>query len=307
MTDRRSMLGLLGACGALAAAGLLTACRSAGLPAAGPATAPATPPTVPGTPGAGPLRYGPDPSQYSVLHMPSGTAPSLPVVVVVHGGYWRAAYGLELGTPLAVDLTNSGVAALNVEYRRTGGTGGFPMTFDDVAAAVDGLAGAGQRAAGGRLDLSRVVVIGHSAGGQLAVWAVSRTRLRAPAPGAAPVVRPRGAVAQAGVLDLAAAAYQDLGGGATVALLGGPPAAYADRYAVTSPAALVPAGAPVVAVHGTADTTVPIDQSVRYVDAAVAAGGQARLRPIEGADHFELIDPSTPAWAAVREEVLRLL
>ena len=301
MTDRRTLLGALGA---FAGGGLLAACGSG----ARPGTGPAGPSTPAGTPDPVPLRYGPDPSQYAVLHLPAaGGAGALPVVVVVHGGYWRDSYGLELGTPLAVDLVTAGVAALNVEYRRTGGTGGYPRTLDDVAAAVDSLAGAGQQAAGGRLDLARVVVVGHSAGGQLAVWAASRPRLVAPAPGADPVVRPRGAVAQAGVLDLVAAAEQDLGGGAAVALLGGPPDAVPDRYAVASPAALVPAPVPVVAVHGTADTTVPLAQSTRYVDAAVRAGGDARVRPVDGADHFDLIDPDSPAWAAVREETLRLV
>lgn len=300
MTDRRTVLGALGL---VAGGGLLAGCGAGGLPGTGPDV----PPTPAGTPEPVPLRYGPDPSQFAVLHLPAGGSGSLPVVVVIHGGYWRDAYGLELGTPLAVDLTTAGVAALNVEYRRTGGTGGWPVTLTDVATAVDSLPGAGQQAAGGRLDLARVVTLGHSAGGQLAVWAASRSRLGPGAPGAGPVVRPRGAVSQAGVLDLVAAADQDLGGGATAALLGGTPATVPDRYAVASPAALVPAPAPVVAVHGTADTTVPFDQSVRYVDAATRAGGTARLRPVGGADHFDLIDPSTAAWAAVREETLGLL
>jgi acetyl esterase/lipase len=293
--SRRSMLTTLTA----AATGLLAAC-------AGPGGA--TPAAQPGTPEPRPLPYGPDPSQYAVLHLPpsdGGDGP-LPVVVVLHGGYWRAQYGLELGTPLAVDLTNAGVAALNVEYRRIGSGGGFPTTLADVAAAVDLLAGS-VGDLGRMLDLDRVVMLGHSAGGQLAAWAASRTRLPAGAPGAGPRVLARGVVAQAGVLDLVAAADQGLGAGAVVDLLGGPPTAQAGRYAIASPAALVPAPCPVVAVHGTADTTVPPDQSRRYVAAALAAHGQARLRMIDGADHFRLIDPTDPAWFAVRDEVLGLL
>ena len=297
--SRRSVLTTLAA----AASGLLAACSGPG--GAVPAARPGTPPPTT-------LRYGPDPAQYAQLHLPP-TGPAagpLPVVVVLHGGYWRAQYGLELGTPLAVDLTNAGVAALNVEYRRVGAGGGFPTTLDDVAAAVDLVAGAAAEEAlraGRSLDPRRVVLLGHSAGGQLAVWAASRSRLQAPAPGAAPKVAARGVVSQAGVLDLVAGADQGLGGGAVVDLLGGPPTTQAARYAVASPAALVPAPCPVVCVHGTADTTVPPDQSRRYVDAALAARGQARLRMLDGVDHFRLIDPADPAWHAVRDEVMGLL
>ena len=297
--SRRSVLTTLAA----AASGLLAACSGPG--GAVPAARPGTPPPTT-------LRYGPDPAQYAQLHLPP-TGPAagpLPVVVVLHGGYWRAQYGLELGTPLAVDLTNAGVAALNVEYRRVGAGGGFPTTLDDVAAAVDLVAGAAAEEAlraGRSLDPRRVVLLGHSAGGQLAAWAASRPRLHPPAPGAAPKVAPRGVVAQAGVLDLVAAADQGLGAGAVVDLLGGTPTTQAARYAIASPAALVPAPCPVVAVHGTADTTVPPDQSHRYVDAALATRGQARVRMLDGVDHFRLIDPADPAWHAVRDEVMGLL
>jgi acetyl esterase/lipase len=295
---RRSVLGTLAA----AASGLLAACSVGG----------AVPDARPGTPPPTTLRYGPDPAQYAQLHLPPAgpAAGPLPVVVVLHGGYWRAQYRLELGMPLAVDLTNTGVAALNVEYRRVGAGGGFPTTLDDVAAAVDLLAGAAAEAAlraGRSLDPRRVVLLGHSAGGQLAAWAASRTRLQPPAPGVQPLVAPRGVVAQAGVLDLVAAADQGLGAGAVVDLLGGTPTTQAARYTIASPAALVPAPCPVVAVHGTADTTVPPDQSRRYVDAALAARGQARLRMLDGVDHFRLIDPADPAWHAVRDEVMGFL
>ncbi|NMO93010.1 S9 family peptidase [Actinomycetospora sp. TBRC 11914] len=299
---RRSVLATLAA----AATGLLAACSTVGSGVGG-----ATPAARPGTPGPTTLRYGPDPAQYAVLHLPPPGAPGpLPVVVVLHGGYWRAQYGLELGEPLAVDLTNAGVAALNVEYRRVGAGGGFPTTLDDVAAAVDLLAGTAAeaaRGAGQALDPGRVVLLGHSAGGQLAAWAGSRSRLQRPSPGAAPRVAPRGVVTQAGVLDLVAGADQGLGAGAVVDLLGGPPTTQAARYAVASPAALVPAPCPVVAVHGTADATVPIDQSRRYVAAATAARGQARLVELPGVDHFQLIDPATAAWRSVRDEVMGLL
>ena len=304
---RRTLLGAVGLGGLGAALGL-AACSTVPTPGGGVQI----PVTQPGTPTPGRLTYGTDPAQYGVLHLPPGDGKSLPVVVVVHGGYWRASYGLELGTPLAVDLTNRGMAAWNIEYRRVGSGGvgaggGWPTTFTDVAAAIDLLPEAVQKAAAGRLDLDRVVFLGHSAGGHLATWAASRDRLRDGSVAAAPRVRPVGTVAQAGVLDLVAGADQGLGGGAVVDLLGGTPATVADRYALASPAALVPAAGPVVCVHGDADTIVPLDQSQRYVAAAVAARGDARLRVVPGADHFAVIDPAQPAWTAVRAEVESLL
>lgn len=298
--NRRSVLGGLGALGL---SGLVAACSGVSTPSG----IVQTPEPEPGTPAPVPVRYGPDPAQYGVLHLPSGTQSRLPVVVVVHGGYWRQAYGLELGTPLAVDLTNQGIAAWNIEYRRVGGGGGYPATFADVATAVDLLAKEGQAAAGGRLDLGRVVLLGHSAGGHLVGWAASRERLPDGTVGAAPVVRPAGTVSQAGVLDLVAGATANLGGGAVTDLLGGGPDVLGGRYALTSPAALVPAAAPVVCVHGDADTVVPLDQSQRYVRAATDARADARLRVLPGADHFALIDPADPAWSAVRSEVVGLL
>ena len=146
------------------------------------------------------------------------------VAVVVHGGFWRQAYGLELGRPLAADLAAAGWAAWNIEYRRVGGGGGWPATFDDVAAGLDALAGPGQHAAGGRLALDRVVAVGHSAGGQLAAWLAAR-----PAPAGRrarvrhPQVRLRGVVSQAGVLDLVDASANGVGRGAVEDLLGGRP------------------------------------------------------------------------------------
>ena len=190
-------------------------------------------------------RYGDHPSQYAELTVPPGTG-MVPVVVVVHGGFWRTAYGAELGRPLAADLVDRGWAALNVEYRRVGssptaGGGGWPTTGLDVAAAVDGLAAQGQRIAGGRLDLSRVVGLGHSAGGQLVGWLAGRPGLEDAAPGADPQVRLSGVVAQAGVLDLVGGARAFLGGGAVEAFMDGGPDRQAAAYGQASPLAPVAA------------------------------------------------------------------
>ena len=240
------------------------------------------------------IPYGDGPDQFGELTLPAGTPRG--VAVIVHGGFWRARYDLGLGRPLAADLAGAGLAAWNIEYRRVGAGGGWPATFDDVAAAVDALAEMGD------LPLDRVVAVGHSAGGHLAAWLAARPGLPAGAPGAAPGVRLRGAVSQAGVLDLVDAAERGVGAGAVEDLLGGPPEAVPDRYALASPVERVPIGVPVTCVHGTADVNVPLRQSERFT----ARSGD-RLVTLEGADHFAVIDPTTPAWRACRDAVEELL
>jgi acetyl esterase/lipase len=248
------------------------------------------------------IDYGNHPSQFGELTLPAGHLRG--VVVVVHGGFWRQAYGLELGRPLAADLADAGLAAWNIEYRRVGGDGGWPATFSDVAAAVDLLAGPVQEAAGGRLPVDRVVAVGHSAGGHLATWLAARPGLPAGAPGAAPAVRLRGVVSQAGVLDLADAAERGVGSGAVADLLGGGPGELPDRYTLASPVARLPIGVPVVCVHGTADANVPIRQSERFV---AAAGNGAELVALPGVNHFAVIDPATDAWRVCRAAAERLV
>lgn len=255
-------------------------------------------------------RYGDHPSQFAELSLPDGDAP-VPVVVVVHGGFWRTAYGAELGRPLAEDLRGRGWAALNVEYRRVGssrkaGGGGWPTTMLDVAAAVDALATDGQRLASGRLQLDRVVALGHSAGGQLVGWLGARPGLPAGAPGSAPVVRLRGLVAQAGVMDLVAGAREHVGGNAVPDLMGGGPDAEAAEYALASPTARVPIGVPSVCVHGTADSNVPLRQSETFTAAARRAGDDSRLSTFDG-DHFAPITVGTPAWTLCTEALTQLL
>jgi acetyl esterase/lipase len=254
------------------------------------------------------IAYGGHASQWGELYLPRGEGKA-PVVAIVHGGFWRDRYTADLGTPLAQDLVTSPpfVAAWNIEYRRVGGGGGFPATLEDVAAAVDALAGPVQQAAGGRLDLARVAAVGHSAGGHLVGWLAARHRLPAGAPGASPRVRLKGAVPQAGVLDLVDGVAQGLGAGAVEAFMGGTPEALAPQYALASAIALLPAGVPVICVHGEADDTVPIRQSERYVAAARAAGDPARLVRLPGTGHFEVIDAGDPAWRACKEAALEIL
>jgi acetyl esterase/lipase len=246
------------------------------------------------------VAYGPHPDQFLELTLPAGTGP-VPLGVVVHGGLWRMPYGLELARPLAADLAAAGWAAAAVEYRRVGSGGGFPATLADVAAAVDVLPDLGRTGddAAGRLDLSAVAVVGHSAGGHLAAWLAGRHRLPDGAPGAGPRVRPAAVVLQAGVLDLHRAAAEELGDGAVTALLGGPPEQVPERYAVADPMRLLPTGADVLCVHGDGDEDVPLGHSRAYVAAAAARGERIDLRVVPG-DHMGLIDPAGPSWALVR-------
>ena len=222
------------------------------------------------------IRYGDDPSQLVELTRPDGTPRG--VVVVIHGGFWKAEYDLSLGRPLAADLVAKGWAALNIEYRRVGNGGGVPTTLDDVRAAIATL---GEQ----RLDLTRVVTLGHSAGGHLAAWAG----------GAVDSVTQ--VISQAGVLDLVAADREGLGGGAVQAFLGHP-AGPADVAA--DPRQQLPLGVPVWCVHGADDDIVPISQSRDYVAAASAAGAQAELVEVAG-DHFVVIDTESDAWAKTLE------
>jgi acetyl esterase/lipase len=224
------------------------------------------------------------------------------IVVLVHGGYWQRDDGLDLMDPLVTSLLDLGLVVWNIEYRRVGAGGGYPETFEDVAAAFDVL-GSLPPEVEGLVDTVRVVAVGHSAGGQLAVWAAGRPQLPDGARGAGPLVTPGLVVSQAGVLDLASCARTGLGGGACVELVGERPEDAPDRFALTSPIELVPIDVPVVAVHGTLDVTVPIDQSARYVDAAVAAGGDASLVRVDGEDHFDQLDPRSASWSAVLGEL----
>ena len=237
------------------------------------------------------FRYGPDPSQYAELYRPTG--PSRGVVVVIHGGFWKAAYDASLGRPLARDLTRHGWTAWNLEYRRVGNGGGAPHTFDDVAAGIDLLAQVPD------LDLGTVITLGHSAGGHLATWAAARGRFPRWQPTRVPVTA---VVSQAGVLDLVAAYRDDLGDGAVKAFLGAPPGPGSVQW---DPQQQLPLDVPVWCVHGTDDDTVPISQSRNYVEAARRAGATAGLIEVP-TDHMAVVEPSDESWARTLELLDRL-
>ncbi|MQA95901.1 MAG: alpha/beta hydrolase fold domain-containing protein [Streptosporangiales bacterium] len=256
------------------------------------------------------LSYGSHPDHVADVWLPPGATAhdgGPPVVLMIHGGYWRAAIDRTHLGPFASEIAALGHVVICPEYRRTGGGGGWPATFTDVAAAVDALPGLLHGVLCGRASTDRVILMGHSAGGHLAVWATQRRRLPAGAPGAlhaavaVPGHRPgpgalrmAGVVALAPVIDLADAYRRGLDDDATGALLGGGPQDVPGRYAVTDPAALGTPRVRTVIVHGDRDGRVPLDMSRTY---AAATGTPLVVAP--GADHFALIDPLSAAWPYV--------
>jgi acetyl esterase/lipase len=232
-------------------------------------------------------RYGPHAEHVADLRLPPGAGPH-PIVVLLHGGFWRARFTRANMAALAVDLTRRGYATWNVEFRRVGCDGGVPATLEDVEAAVRAV-----RGLDAPLDAERLVVLGHSAGGHLALWAAGTGTVTA-------------AVSLAGVCDLAGTANDGLGAGAATEFAGGTPEQRPDAYALADPMARLPTGVPQLLAHGDADDRVPVEQSRRYADAARAAGDRCELLVLPGVGHFELIDPRTEAWQRVAAAVDRL-
>jgi acetyl esterase/lipase len=222
------------------------------------------------------VRYGPHADQ--IVHVHDAPDPRA-VVVVLHGGFWRAPYGSDLMDDLCEDLVARGYTAWNVEYRRIGADGGWPETFDDVEAAASRAKALGPP----------LVTIGHSAGGQLAVWTGARCGATL-------------AVSQAGVLDLEDAWQRGLSSRAAAELLGGSPAEVPDRYGAASPAALLPLGVPQLLVHGRRDDTVPVEMSRNYAVRAREAGDDVELVETDEG-HFECLDPSSASWAGIVERL----
>jgi acetyl esterase/lipase len=228
-------------------------------------------------------RYGDHPDQHGELFLPRGE-PRAGVAVVLHGGFWRARYDRRLMDGLCEDLARARLPVWNLEYRRLP-EGGWPKTFDDVAAGIDALAAID-------VDSSRVVAIGHSAGGHLALWAAAR-------PGVAPRMPVSHVVSQAGVADLQEAARLELSAGVVPDFLGGTPDEVPERYAAASPAERLPLGVPQLVVHGGRDRTVPPSISRDYTERAIAAGDDVELVIDSRSGHYEHLDPSSELWRAV--------
>lgn len=239
------------------------------------------------------------------LWLPAGGAGKHPVVVLIHGGFWRAIYTKRLMNRLARDVVARGWAAWNIEYRRVGtfgGGGGWPETLADVAAAIDHLS-----VFDDTIDIARVVTCGHSAGGHLAFWAAGRGRLPAGSPGADVAVAVRGALALSGVVDLEEADHQGLGADAVAKFLGGHRDQEPERYRHASPAALLPLGVPQVLVHAGDDGVVPPAMSRDYAERASDCGDNVRAVVVDGIGHRQLIDPKSDGWIAARSELAVLI
>jgi acetyl esterase/lipase len=261
--------------------------------------------TLPQPPADHRIPYGPEPLQFGELRLPAGDGP-FPVAIVLHGGCWLADYDLGYVSGLAAALAAEGIATWSLEYRRLGDKGGgWPGTFTDVAAGADHLRPLAERFP---LDLARVVAVGHSAGGHLALWLAARAglaegdELRGKAP-----LPLRGVVALAGITDLAAYAAPTGCGSAVPGLLGGPPGEHPERLRRSSPIAMLPLGVPAVLVTAEHDPIVPSEQAASFAAAAVAAGDRVELREVAGAGHFELVNPAHRAFDQVRAAVLELL
>ncbi len=228
------------------------------------------------------FEYGDGPMQYGVLRRADGAARG--TVVLIHGGFWRGTPDYFDGpTPLAEALVARGWHVWQIEYRQTPNGGGWPGTLDDTAAAIEHLAVVATSVG---LDLGPVVTVGHSAGGHLAVWALSR-------PGA--VLPLSGAVSLAGALNLRLGEQERMGSGAVVGFLGGGSAEHPDRYAAADPVSRIDPRLPVRIVHGRQDDVVPMNQSDTYVAAARRLGQDAAVAVVEG-DHMVVIDPAHPAF-----------
>lgn len=297
----------------LVIAALLGAC--APLRAPGPATdplagqAPVTWEQLsnrPAPPAGTRVPYGPDPLQFGELRLPAGEGPH-PLAVVIHGGCWRAEYDFGHVAHLADGLVRAGVATWTIEYRRVGDPGGgWPGTFEDAVGAVEHLPALAQAFP---LDPERVVLVGHSAGAHLALWLAGRHNLPGEhalhAAGPLPV---RGVVSLAGITDLRSYGEGERGCNAAVALLmGGSAAEMPRRYAEASPAALQPLGVRQRMLHGDADSIVPRVQSDAFAAAGAMRGDEVRVELVEGAGHFDLVAPFSPAWPQVKAAVLSLL
>jgi len=255
------------------------------------------------------LAYGTDSSQYGDLRVPTGSLPH-PVAVLIHGGCFKAAYANARDlAPMADALKDRGIATWNIEYRRLGQPGGgWPGTYLDVGSALDHLRTLARPYA---LDLDRVVIVGHSAGGHLAMWAAARARV----PKGSEIftgapLRVRGVVDLAGPVDLSAniAGYEALCRDSVITtLMGGSPASVPERYAQASPIKLLPLGIPQVLVIGEHEDFVPRRFVDAYAQAAAAAGDSLRVIIVPRVGHFELASPRAAPWPQVESAIRSLL
>jgi acetyl esterase/lipase len=251
------------------------------------------------------LHYGDAQHQFGELRVPDGKGPR-PVAVVVHGGCWRARYGLTHIGRFSESLASEGLATWTLEYRRVGDEGGgWPGTLLDVAAGVDYLR---EIAKDHAIDLERVVAVGHSAGGQLVLWLAARQGLPESSPLFTSSPLPlAGVVSLAGVDDLSRAVREEVCGDMAAALLGGAPSEVPERYREASPIERLPLGVALHLVSGSRDEIVPAAFAKDFQTAAGRAGDSVMWTLVEGAGHFDLIAPTSFAWPRVRQAVVSLV
>ncbi|MFJ5759310.1 alpha/beta hydrolase family protein [Neobacillus sp. NPDC093182] len=245
------------------------------------------------------IAYGEHPSQFGVMRRPEAPG-RCPVVVSIHGGFWQSKYGLEENEPLAEDLAQRGFATWNIEYRRIGEEGGaWPGTFHDVISAVNHL---NQLKDTYQLDLSKVVVIGHSAGGHLALLLGSLLN-QADSPLFIPI---KGIISLAGVTDLhkMLQIHTERGIASPVTMFLGDSM---EELPIASPIELLPLNVEQVLIHGELDRHVPVTLSVEYHRRAMEMGDSVLLLTLPEAEHFMVVDPSSSAWKAVTESLEGLI
>lgn len=239
-----------------------------------------------------------DPEQnWADLYLPAGEqrVDSIPLVVLIHGGAWQSQLGAQIFEPLARDLAGRGMAVYNVEYRRVGSGGGWPTTFRDVANALDHVVAVDRRFP--QLTTDDELVVGHSAGAQLAVWGGTRHKLEDDEVGSRPAFRPTRVVSLAGPLDMVYAATH--GDDRIVKVLGGTPKQVPDRYTSVDPIQNIDPDTPVIAIHGTADRMVSPENSRRYVAAVQKKGGEAKAVLIPNGDHGSVVTSTAPEYPKV--------
>lgn len=260
------------------------------------------------------IPYGTDASQFGDLWLPqTGSHARSPVLVFFHGGWWKSAYDLGYAGYLCEALRGEGIATWSVEYRRVGSTGGgWPATFRDAASGFDFIV---ELARSYPLDLSRVITMGHSAGGHLAFWIAGRHHIPEDSEVfvKGPSLSLRGTISLSGAVDLGlllelchdpefAHDREEV-----YALMGGSPQDVPGRYRAGDPGALLPFQARQVLLQGSADDQIPPDLPARWVGKSRAVGSVAEARIISGADHFDVVDPKSKAWGTVLAQIRSML
>ena len=250
------------------------------------------------------ITYGEDPNQFGELRIPEGDS-LYPVIVILHGGCWQSIYDKSLMDAMAEDLTNRGYATWNLEYRRIGNGGGWPNTFLDVATGFKKLTDLANTYP---IDLQKILITGHSAGGHLALWLGAQNQL----PDSSEIKtidlpKIKGIVSLAGITDLETYLAPSGCGSSVDDLIGGSPNQFPERYFAGSPISFVPLCLPQVLINGEEDQIVPISHISPYYEMSVAAKDKIKLVTIPNAGHFEVITPGSNAWEAIIQAFADLL